>query len=116
MTDCFSLGDIFALQATFLRAPMLSEYHFIFSSGVFFLYLILFMQVYCIFLFLCAASLFGTIVSQINEIVASQTTISKELDKILEAYFSIEPGRVPLIKRMRILVNIFQDIQAQVKN
>ena len=41
-----------------------------------------------------AASIFGTLVSQINEIVASQTTISKELDKVLEAYFSIQPRRV----------------------
>jgi hypothetical protein len=48
-------------------------------------------QVFCIFLFLGAASIFGTLVSQINEIVASQTTISKELDKVLEAYFSIQP-------------------------
>jgi hypothetical protein len=47
--------------------------------------------VFCIFLFLGAASIFGTLVSQINEIVASQTTISKELDKVLEAYFSIQP-------------------------
>ncbi len=54
---------------------------------------ILLLQVFCIFLFLGAASLFGTIISQINEIVASQTTISKDLDNILEAYFSIEPRR-----------------------
>jgi hypothetical protein len=52
------------------------------------------MQMFCIFLFMGAASLFGTIVSQINEIVASQTSISKELDHVLEAYFSIEPRRV----------------------
>jgi hypothetical protein len=52
--------------------------------------------VFCIFLFLGAASLFGTIVSQINEIVASQTNLSKELDSILEAYFSIEPRRASL--------------------
>jgi hypothetical protein len=50
--------------------------------------------VFCIFLFLGAASIFGTLVSQINEIVASQTTISKELDKVLEAYFSIQPRQV----------------------
>lgn len=33
---------------------------------------------------------------QVNEIVASQAAMSKELDKILEAYFSIQPrwGRV----------------------
>jgi hypothetical protein len=47
--------------------------------------------VYCIFLFLGAASLFGTLVSQINEIVAAQQVVSKELDLILDAYFSIHP-------------------------
>mmetsp|Transcript_40552 Transcript_40552/g.84695 ORF Transcript_40552/g.84695 Transcript_40552/m.84695 type:complete len:81 (+) Transcript_40552:157-399(+) len=51
-------------------------------------------QVFCIFLFMGAASIFGTLVSQINEIVASQTTISKELDKVLEVYFSIQPRQV----------------------
>jgi hypothetical protein len=48
-------------------------------------------QVYCIFLFLGAASLFGTLVSQINEIVAAQQVVSKELDLILDAYLSIHP-------------------------
>lgn len=46
-------------------------------------------QVYCIILFLCAASLFGTLVSQANEIVAAQQTKSKKLDGILEAYESM---------------------------
>ena len=46
---------------------------------------------YCIFLFLGAASLFGTIISQVNEIVNQQTSMSKELDVILEAYLAIEP-------------------------
>ncbi len=49
------------------------------------------MQVYCIFLFLSAAFLFGILVSQINEIVAGQQAMSKELDEILDAYFSIQP-------------------------
>ncbi len=48
-------------------------------------------QVFCIFLFLCAASLFGTIISQVNEIVNQKTSMSKELDVILEAYLAIEP-------------------------
>ncbi len=48
-------------------------------------------QIFCIFLFLCAASLFGTLVSQANEIVAAQQVKSKELDGILEAYESINP-------------------------
>jgi hypothetical protein len=48
-------------------------------------------QVFCIFLFLCAASLFGTLISQINEIVNQSTSMSKELDVILEMYLAIEP-------------------------
>ena len=48
-------------------------------------------QVYCIFLFFCAASLFGTIISQANEIVASQAAVSKELDLVLEAYLTVKP-------------------------
>jgi hypothetical protein len=47
--------------------------------------------VYSIFLFLGAASLFGTLVSQINEIVAAQQAVSKELDLVLDAYFSVHP-------------------------
>lgn len=48
-------------------------------------------QVYCIFLFLTAASLFGTIISQINEILVAQAEMSKELDNVLEAYSVIQP-------------------------
>jgi hypothetical protein len=48
-------------------------------------------QVYCIFLFLYAASLFGTLISQVNEIVASHASMSKELDAILEAYLAVQP-------------------------
>jgi hypothetical protein len=48
-------------------------------------------QVYCIFLFLFSASLFGTIISQVNEIVAQHTNEAKELDKILEAYSEMQP-------------------------
>ncbi len=46
---------------------------------------------YCIFLFLSAASLFGTIIAQVNEIVAQMTTKKKDLDAILEAYLSVRP-------------------------
>jgi hypothetical protein len=49
------------------------------------------LQVYCIFLFLSAASLFGTIIAQVNEIVAQMTTKKKDLDVILEAYLSVRP-------------------------
>ncbi len=48
-------------------------------------------QVFCIFLFLCAASLFGTLISQINEILNQKTSMSKDLDAILEAYLAVEP-------------------------
>ena len=48
-------------------------------------------QVYCIFLFCCAASLFGTLISQVNEIVAAQAIQSKELDSILESYLTVKP-------------------------
>ena len=53
------------------------------------------LQVYCVFLFFCAASLFGTLISQVNEIVAAQAAVSKELDGILEAYLSVEPRQSP---------------------
>ncbi len=49
------------------------------------------MQVYCIFLFFCAASLFGTLISQVNEIVAAEAAVSKELDTVLEAYLTVKP-------------------------
>ena len=54
-------------------------------------------QVYSIFLFLYAASLFGTLISQVNEIVAAHAIMSRELDTILEAYFSLQPRQVHLI-------------------
>jgi hypothetical protein len=49
------------------------------------------LQVFCVFLFLCAASLFGALVSQVNEIVATATYATKELDENMEAYSSIHP-------------------------
>jgi hypothetical protein len=50
-------------------------------------------QVFCIFLFLCAASLFGTIIAQVNEIVTHMTTKKKDLDERLEIYLSVNPRR-----------------------
>ena len=50
-----------------------------------------FPQIYCVFLFCCTASLFGTIISQINEIVAAQASMIKELDRVLEAYLAVQP-------------------------
>jgi hypothetical protein len=58
------------------------------------------LQVYCIFLFLCAASLFGTLISQVNEIVNQKTSVSKDLDEILESYLVVEPR---LLNRSRVL-------------
>jgi hypothetical protein len=49
------------------------------------------LQIFCIFLFLCAASLFGTIIAQVNEIVADLTTKKKDLDRILESYLTLNP-------------------------
>jgi hypothetical protein len=48
-------------------------------------------QVFCIFLFLYAVSLFGTIIAEINEIVGQVTTKKKDLDHILESYLSLRP-------------------------
>jgi len=48
-------------------------------------------RVFCVFLFLCAASLFGTIIAQINEIVADLTTKKKDLDRVLEIYLTLNP-------------------------
>jgi hypothetical protein len=47
--------------------------------------------VFCIFLFLCAASLFGTIIAQVNEIVAQLTTKKKDLETILASYVFVKP-------------------------
>jgi hypothetical protein len=50
--------------------------------------------VFCVFLFLSAASLFGTIINQVNEIVVDLRTKKKDLDHILETYLSVHPRRV----------------------
>ena len=55
-------------------------------------------QVFCTFLFLSAASLFGTIIAQVNEIVADLTTKKKDLDKILEAYLNLNPRYISVSK------------------
>jgi hypothetical protein len=62
------------------------------------------LQVFCIFLFLCAASLFGTIIAQVNEIVADLTTKKKELDLILEAYLALNPRSAPYTDLSCVLV------------
>ena len=51
----------------------------------------MFSQVYCLFLFLFSASLFGTLISQVSEIVMKHTMAAKELDRILESYLTVQP-------------------------
>lgn len=50
-----------------------------------------FEQIFCIFLFFCSVSLFGTIIAEVNEILMLMRTKSKGLDKILESYLAIQP-------------------------
>ena len=50
-----------------------------------------FHQVFCLFLFLAAVSLFGTIIAELNEIIHQLRIKSKGLDEILEAYLDICP-------------------------
>jgi hypothetical protein len=45
-------------------------------------------------MFMTAVSFFGTLISQINEIIKVQADKTKDLDNILEAYFSVHPGWV----------------------
>ena len=45
-------------------------------------------------MFLTAASFFGILISQLNEIVAKQTVLTKELDENLESYLNIQPRSV----------------------
>ena len=42
-------------------------------------------------MFLIAISLFGTLISQLNEIVAARTNQTKDLDDALGSYLAIEP-------------------------
>ena len=49
------------------------------------------LQIFCIFLFISAASLFGTIIAQVNEIVAQLTTKKKGLENILDTYLHLNP-------------------------
>ena len=53
------------------------------------------LQIYCLFLFLFAASLFGAIIAEVNEIVVQFTMESKGLDRILESYLTIHPRQEP---------------------
>jgi hypothetical protein len=46
---------------------------------------------FCIALFVVAASLFGTIIAEVNEILAQVTKKKAELDKIFNSYLAIHP-------------------------
>ncbi len=45
-------------------------------------------QVFCVFLFMAGASLFGTMLSQLNEILQNMSRESRELGDHLERYIS----------------------------
>ena len=49
------------------------------------------LQIFCVFMFLIAISFFGTLISQLNEIVAARTNQTKDLDDALGSYLAIEP-------------------------
>ena len=48
-------------------------------------------QAYCVFMFLAAVSLFGTLISQLNEILASSGTFTRQLHRNFEAYLELRP-------------------------
>ena len=48
-------------------------------------------QLFCVFLFLAAISLFGTIIAELNEVLMNLRARTKGLDKILEAYLAMNP-------------------------
>ena len=59
---------------------------------------------FCIFLFMCSTTLFGALVSELNEIVVTATFASKELDDNLEAYSAIKPRRRPYYNLIIIII------------
>jgi hypothetical protein len=103
MNLMFGEGDIFAttggerVSLSHVHIFPRHEYH---DDGEF-------SQIFCIFLFLCAASLFGTIIAQVNEIVADLTTKKKDLDRILESYLTLNP-RLLLRERHLCMLKFIQ--------
>ncbi len=73
-------------------------------------------QVFCIGLFICAASLFGTIIAQVNEIVSQLTTRKKDLENILSSYVYLTPRYLSITWYLKqamfyvSLYNIFLEI------
>jgi hypothetical protein len=53
-------------------------------------------QAFCVFLFLAAVSLFGTLISQLNEIFASSGTYTRQLHQNFEAYLQLRPRHASL--------------------
>jgi hypothetical protein len=77
-------GDIYA---TTKGERVNAGYYFILTYSV----IICFVQIFCVFLFVCAASLFGTIIAESNEIISTLTTKRKNLEDILEPYLTVNP-------------------------
>jgi hypothetical protein len=60
-------------------------------------------QVYMIFLFLTTVSLFGSIISQLNEILSTYAGRTKDLEDTLELYLRIRP-RYKVIGRVSSII------------
>uniref|UniRef100_A0A7S0M770 Ion transport domain-containing protein n=1 Tax=Cryptomonas curvata TaxID=233186 RepID=A0A7S0M770_9CRYP len=58
-------------------------------------------RVFCIFLFVAAATIFGTLVSQINEIISASEASAKERDRYVDTYLAIKP-RLPMTIQLEI--------------
>lgn len=89
----FDAGDIYA---TTKGERVHARLFFLLTSIGFFFSLISimtiwFVQIFCVFLFVCAASLFGTIIAESNEIISTLTTKRKNLEDILEPYLTVHP-------------------------
>ncbi len=49
------------------------------------------LQAYCVFMFLAAVSLFGTLISQLNEILSSSSFYTRQLHRNFAAYLELRP-------------------------
>ncbi len=54
-------------------------------------------QAYCVFMFLAAVSLFATLISQLNEILESSGTFTRQLHRNFEAYLELRPRNFLLL-------------------
>ncbi len=55
------------------------------------LFFLTMVQMFCVALFVVAASLFGTIIAEVNEILAHLTKRKVELEKIFDSYLAVNP-------------------------